>query len=255
MAIATRIRTGITVHSTSIVVLCVVRDGVGFRLSLKRHITYSSSTSTKTVISEDDDVDVVVHPVDVVRDRRHGLLKADLLGRRLARARQRRRGRAGRRPRQRRALQAIPLPRRRSIMRIAPKFLVPASSESHAARLRQAHLQGRLSGYLSNCAPPFPIRRLRLGRILQQEPLANCTKHDGQRGLKAGPLRHFHARSWRDEGVRPRRRSAPIDLRCHVAATGPTPSGGSPARRNSAGFVGETEAWRCRTASASANSR
>ncbi len=39
MAIATRISTGITVHSTSIVVLCVVRDGVGFRLSLKRHMT------------------------------------------------------------------------------------------------------------------------------------------------------------------------------------------------------------------------
>ena len=39
MAIATRMRTGITVHSTSSVVLCVVREGVGLRCSLKRHIT------------------------------------------------------------------------------------------------------------------------------------------------------------------------------------------------------------------------
>ncbi len=39
MAIATRMKTGITVHSTSIVVLCVVREGVGFRFSLKRHMT------------------------------------------------------------------------------------------------------------------------------------------------------------------------------------------------------------------------
>ena len=52
MAIATRIRTGITVHSTSSVVLCVVRDGVGFLDSLKRHITYNSSASTKAVMTK-----------------------------------------------------------------------------------------------------------------------------------------------------------------------------------------------------------
>ena len=39
MAIVTRMKTGTTVHSTSIVVLCVVRDGMGLRFSLKRHIT------------------------------------------------------------------------------------------------------------------------------------------------------------------------------------------------------------------------
>ena len=39
---------------------------------------------------EDDDVDVVVDPVDVLGDRRHGLLEADLAGRGLAGARQRR---------------------------------------------------------------------------------------------------------------------------------------------------------------------
>ena len=52
MAIATRIKTGITVHSTSSVVLCVVRDGVGFLDSLKRHITYNSSASTKAVMTK-----------------------------------------------------------------------------------------------------------------------------------------------------------------------------------------------------------
>src|SRR3954453_16774904 len=38
IAIATRIRTGITVQSTSTVVLWVVREGVGFLDSLKRHM-------------------------------------------------------------------------------------------------------------------------------------------------------------------------------------------------------------------------
>ena len=39
MAIATRMSTGSTVHSTSSVVLCVVREGVGLRFSLNRHMT------------------------------------------------------------------------------------------------------------------------------------------------------------------------------------------------------------------------
>ncbi len=43
----------------------------------------------------------------------------------------------------------MPLPRRRPIMRIAPKFLVPASCENRAERLRQTHLQGRLQVILA----------------------------------------------------------------------------------------------------------
>src|SRR5215468_6964801 len=43
-----RMRTGITVHSTSSTVLCVVRDGVGLRFSLKRTITMTSKLSTNT---------------------------------------------------------------------------------------------------------------------------------------------------------------------------------------------------------------
>jgi hypothetical protein len=39
MAIATKMNTGMTVQSTSTVVLCVVREGVGLRFSLKRHMT------------------------------------------------------------------------------------------------------------------------------------------------------------------------------------------------------------------------
>ena len=39
MAIATSMNTGSTVQSTSMVVLCVVREGTGLRFSLKRHIT------------------------------------------------------------------------------------------------------------------------------------------------------------------------------------------------------------------------
>src|SRR5262245_60468105 len=41
-----RTRTGITVHSTSINVLWVVREGVGLRFSLKRTITTTSNPST-----------------------------------------------------------------------------------------------------------------------------------------------------------------------------------------------------------------
>ena len=52
MAIATRISTGSTVHSTSIVVLCVVREGVGLRFSLKRHITYTISMMTNAVMAK-----------------------------------------------------------------------------------------------------------------------------------------------------------------------------------------------------------
>ena len=52
MAIATRMSTGSTVHSTSIVVLCVVREGTGLRFSLKRHMTYSISTSTNAVMAK-----------------------------------------------------------------------------------------------------------------------------------------------------------------------------------------------------------
>ena len=52
MAIATRISTGSTVHSTSMVVLCVVREGTGLRFSLKRHITYSISSITNAVMAK-----------------------------------------------------------------------------------------------------------------------------------------------------------------------------------------------------------
>ncbi len=92
---------------------------------------------TKMVISEDDDVDEVVHRVDVVRNRRDGLLKVELLRRRLAGARQRRRGEQA-------SAQGSAQPCRNPFAQapldhedIAPKFPVPTSPESHAARLRQ----------------------------------------------------------------------------------------------------------------------
>ena len=47
-AITTRITTGTTVQSTSSRVLCVVRDGIGLARALKRTITISSRTSTKS---------------------------------------------------------------------------------------------------------------------------------------------------------------------------------------------------------------
>ena len=52
MAIATRMKTGSTVHRISTVVLCVVRDGTGLRFSLKRHMTNSISASTKAVMAK-----------------------------------------------------------------------------------------------------------------------------------------------------------------------------------------------------------
>ena len=45
-----RMITGTTVQTTSISVLCAVRDGLGLRFSLKRKITTSSSASTKSVM-------------------------------------------------------------------------------------------------------------------------------------------------------------------------------------------------------------
>ena len=50
-AIATRMMTGTSVQATSSSVLCVVRDGVGLARALKRTITITSSTSTKSVIA------------------------------------------------------------------------------------------------------------------------------------------------------------------------------------------------------------
>ncbi len=52
MAIATSTNTGSTVHRTSTVVLCVVRDGTGLRFSLNRHMTNSISPSTKAVMTK-----------------------------------------------------------------------------------------------------------------------------------------------------------------------------------------------------------
>ena len=51
MAIATRMRTGTSVQTTSIVVLCELRDGVGFALRRKRYIVHSSRPSTKMLMS------------------------------------------------------------------------------------------------------------------------------------------------------------------------------------------------------------
>src|SRR5260221_6354362 len=49
-AIMTRMTTGMTVHNTSINVLCVVRDGVGLALALNFTITIKSNAKTNTVM-------------------------------------------------------------------------------------------------------------------------------------------------------------------------------------------------------------
>ena len=50
IAITTRIITGITVQATSIMVLCVVRDGVGLARALNFSITSTSRISTNAVM-------------------------------------------------------------------------------------------------------------------------------------------------------------------------------------------------------------
>ena len=51
-AIVTRMRTGTTVHNTSMVVLWVVREGTGLLRELNFTITVISSANTKSVIAE-----------------------------------------------------------------------------------------------------------------------------------------------------------------------------------------------------------
>ena len=46
-----RMTIGIIVQAISINVLCVVRDGMGLARALKRTITITSNTSTKTVMA------------------------------------------------------------------------------------------------------------------------------------------------------------------------------------------------------------
>ena len=85
-AITTRMTTGMTVQATSSSVLWVVRDGVGLARALNFTITMSSSTSTKTVMADDDPEHEIVEPDDVVHRRRRRLLEAHLPRRRLAEA-------------------------------------------------------------------------------------------------------------------------------------------------------------------------
>jgi len=85
------------------------------------------------------------------------------------------------------------------------------------------------------CANPRGFHRpKRCGRHLYPR----CTKHEGERGLKGGSLRHIHARSC----PRFRRGALPNSLqRVTSAATGRRPSGGV-WWRNLAGIVSETAA-------------
>jgi hypothetical protein len=52
MAMATRMSTGSTVHSTSTVVLCVTREGVGFARSLNFHTHQATSPTTRSTIND-----------------------------------------------------------------------------------------------------------------------------------------------------------------------------------------------------------
>ena len=72
-AIATRMSTGTTVQTTSMTVLCVVREGTGLRRALKRTITITSSANTKSVIAMTEPEQEVVKPDDVVHHRRYAL--------------------------------------------------------------------------------------------------------------------------------------------------------------------------------------
>ena len=62
--------TGTTVQTTSIRVLCVVREGTGLARALNRTITITSSASTNSVIADDEPEQEVVEPDDVVHHRR-----------------------------------------------------------------------------------------------------------------------------------------------------------------------------------------
>ena len=73
-----RIRIGATVHTTSIVVLCVVFDGVGLALALNFIITINSRPSTNNEIDRDHVKHEGMKLGDVVHHRGHGILQSQL---------------------------------------------------------------------------------------------------------------------------------------------------------------------------------
>ena len=74
----TRIRTGIIVHATSIMVLWVVFDGTGLARALNLTTTVTSSASTNSVITVMIDQKPIVHPHDAVHHRRRRRLQIQL---------------------------------------------------------------------------------------------------------------------------------------------------------------------------------
>jgi len=64
-------------------------------------------------------------------------------------------------------------------------------------------------------------------------PCLRCTKHEGERGLKCGSLRHIHARSGRGFAAAPLLISRERAMRCGWDAG----RAAGPARRNLAGIV------------------
>ncbi len=73
-----------SVHATSISVLCVVCDGTGLAFALNFITTITSSASTNSVISGDQHEQEVVEPDDVLHHRGAGFLKRPFPRRRLA---------------------------------------------------------------------------------------------------------------------------------------------------------------------------
>ena len=182
MAIATSTNTGSTVHRISTVVLCVVRDGNRVALLAEAPHDEQHQSEHEGRDDENDDVDVVVQPNDVVCDRGDRLLKVDLLGRWLAGAGKRRRrnqarARCDSEPCKHAPAQA-PLDHQAS-----SQFADPASPRRLGRTRHQPQSYDQ------------PRRPRHIGDALAAEFLCSgtarrFTKHTGRRGLKGTALRH-----------------------------------------------------------------
>ena len=208
------------------------------------------------MIDEDDDVDVVVQPVDVVGDRGDRLLKGDLLGRWLAGARQRRPGQAGPAPQRQRALQASFGSGSARSSGALPSL--PTPWPRHAAGAAT-----RLLGDNHTTSPAVPATSATPCRRISCSGTARrFTKHNGRRGLKGSALRHKVALLERDGvasrsvAARPRTgsdplRAAPVRIDARLTARGLTPAR-SPIL---AGIVGQSSHSRMAAAAPPSDSR
>ncbi len=167
------------------------------------------------MIGEDDDVDEVVHPVDLVRDRRDGFLECDLFGRGLARAGQRGQARKSRNQSGEEAGAESCRPDSESSSGL---LLASGARPCQHARHAMTAASGTRAAH-SACEPPVVPHRRGLAPILVQElPFIHQTQWPIP--LKAASLRHKVALARRRAGEPRTAASHARDFLCAPAGCG-----------------------------------